>query len=247
MSRTLHDHLVEAARDLDRADDLIRWAHTDGYWPAAPGGTTTPRPADTDEHEPAEKKPADRDDLGVGNRRARIAYTAAARHLVAADVQLAEALRTAGQRSQPALPRVDQLHHLEHAVLVVAIAKTRVAILDQQLPDLDRSTLRLVALHVHKRTRGRTPARGWIDRAVRTLDAALAQGPGNGEATGEPYCRICAIRPEHPKEGGRCKTCATWRHRNGFERPTRLDDDELKAPREAAVRRRLRGEGWGAA
>lgn len=220
-------------RDLADVDSEIRWAHTDAYSPHAPDPDRPSRRAPVDDQQP-DTVPGARHDIGIGDHRSRAAYQRAVHQLHQAETYLVLAVALAGQPQ----PRRRLTTHPTHADVLDAIrlASRRAA----TIADYDGP-------HRTQVRRALTAARHRTDAAWRTLTAAFQRGTvdPDTQAVGEPPCRVCGVRPRAPKAGGRCNTCATWKARNGFERPRHLDGhDEARA---AAQRRRNRGQGYGEA
>jgi hypothetical protein len=243
--------------DLRRVDDELRWAYTDGHWPQGANpdrvaGAHTQDVIGRDGHNGEAESPNEqpewiRYDIGVASAASRNAWRQTIGLLRTCEMRVALALSALGQRNeQPALVRPTSAMHtsLHHQAIVNTVAALEFVVDDW--PDADRPAQRAARRHLTGRGKPAS-ARAAADAAVRLLVNALARGDADGKATAEPYCRICRIREQYPRAGGRCKTCATWKTRNGFERPTTIDAEELDQPRQAAARRHARGEGWGAA
>lgn len=213
-------------RDLGLLDDALRWAWNDGHWQtnAAPARPKKPKP-DTDQPLDPDRVPGAKHDIGIGSHRRRAAYRTAVDHLDAAEKRLTVAAALEGH---PMPRQLAKGHDLEHAIAAISYARRRLDV-------ITADTRGLVA-----------GAAKELDQAVRLLNDAFAEGEAGDPATNavaEPPCKICRIRPRGDKTGGRCKTCDTWKTRNGYERPTHLDAHH--DAHEAANRRRQRGEGWG--
>lgn len=236
------------AADLHRIDDELRWAHTDGWWPEhtdpdRPRGLTPTGNDGTPRKLPAWQAR----DIGIGNNRSRHAYTQAVPLIAICELRCALALSALGQRTrQPVLirPTAAMHPHVHRRAIAGTLAALR--LVEADWPNADRPQQRAARRHL---TGNRKPptARAAADVAVRILVNALARGGTAGHATGEPLCRICGIRPRAARAGGRCSTCARWRERNGYERPTSIDAEAVGEARKAAARRQARGDGWGAA
>lgn len=228
--------LVTAARkDLDQVLDAILWAHTDGHYrtnatPEKTPSTGTSRPApDTDD---PDQVPGARYDLGIGNHRARRAWQTAIELLAQAELRLQiAAYRAAPGAGQPLAVRPRWDSTPAELAATIRGAHRRLDVIAGGAP----STIADDQLGA---------AATALDEAWRKLKS-LDGGSTEGHATAEKPCRICAIRPQAEKKGERCHTCAQWFHRNGYERPTKLDEDAVGQARQAQARRRARGEGWG--
>jgi hypothetical protein len=243
------------AADLEAIADLTRWAHTDGYTPTgAPldrvigteTTTTAVRHIDVDpdgealthsDDELVDDSPPDPDhvaaprwDLGLGSHRSRAAYEASVPALRRADRFILVATLTTGLETPPA-QRMGSGHELAVVTGAIEVMCRRLGALAPHEPSV-------------RRPLGR--ARFEVDRGWRILDAAIHYGPADpdDQAVGD-LCRVCRIRPQADRSGGRCHTCKRWRTRNGTERPRTLDQDAVDDAVEAQRRRRARGEGWG--
>lgn len=215
-------------RDLALLDDALRWAWNDGHWQtnATPRPPKAPRAAPSIIDDP-DRVPGPRHDIGIGSHRRRAAYHAAVTHLDAAEKRLTVAAALEGH---PMPRQLAKGHDLDQALAAISYARRR---LDAITSD-QRGLVRGAAKE--------------LDQAVRLLNDAFAEGEAGDPTThavAEKPCRICEVRPRADKAGGRCATCASWFHRNGFERPTKLD--AVHDAHAAARRRRQRGEGWGEA
>lgn len=240
------DALKRLAADLTALTELFGWAHTDGYWPTGPTSNPGRRHGDTDDDRPAGSRPgmpggADyipgaRGDFGVGSNSSRQAYQAAIRPLRRAELYLVVAAAGAVHRVYPRHLK-DGPH--EHRDVLAGLTTCRSIVADlteaEPLQPPVRRAIRMAAADA--------------DRAWRVLNAAFERGAADPDtqATGEPACRICGIRPQADRKGGRCSTCHQWKVRNGHERPRKLDQADVKEARKAKARRRARGEDFGAA
>jgi hypothetical protein len=224
------DELTSAIRsDLAGVEDMARWAYTDGWTPKGSNpetatSHTAPAPASGDDQVAGPKF-----DVGLGDQRARAAYSAAALELGVAHARLILAALDDGHTRQPAVQPWRQGDRPELGELLTAIEAMRVL-------------LTLVETKAAKHNLGR--ARRHVDRAWRSLAGYLNRGAADPatQATDE-LCTICKIRPRVAKKGKRCETCAQWKNRNGYERPTKLDS--TRDALDAQVRRLSRGEGHG--
>lgn len=225
--------LTEIAADLAVLVEQARWAHGHAYTKAG-RGLTAEHGVDLSRSE-AERLAGPTYDLEVGSHDARIAYQAAVQAVAKADVLLASLVEGA----QPALVRLTVFSRPDELARVARNAAWR-------------------AGHVTIRNEKRvTAVRSLIDRAVRGLSKAMDDGPADGIAHGEKVCVTCGIRPQAERakpdgtlrasKAGECDVCAQWRFRNQKPRPRTLDSGPLMEARAAQVRRRARGEDWGAA
>lgn len=237
-------HLDAIEADLDRIASAARWAYGYGY-EAAGRGLDPERGAALRARTLAEIRdpdlvPGDRYDLGIGEHRARLAWSHAVEAVLYADVVLAAVLRDCGETTQPRLPNRKPVDPDELA-RVVAYAKWRAS----HVPPW--------ALRSHRRNI--ESVRGRLDRCVRGFSRALDQGAPEGIAHAEDVppdrgiapsqrCAICQWRKRRKKDGKRCPTCAKYLQRTGVERPRILDGIN---PIEAKKKRLARREGWGSA
>lgn len=239
---TTAEHLAAITNDLTDLIDLARWAHADGWTPGAPDphrATRQPRrpinqayPNDRPPPEHPDEIRAPRHDIGMGSHRRRQAIRHAATQIVAADVHLAIAAHQTGATAQPTTRRLrDTAGPLERIETTVARSRHRIALIDPDARGHAKAHVR--------------DARRLIDQAHRRLTSSFAQGPAGTDTTTEPLCRICNIRPPADRAGGRCSTCYAWKARNGHERPTSLDSDDITQAHQAQRRRQRRGESWG--
>lgn len=237
---TITDDLHGIAHDLHQINDMLRWSITQAWWPTsrafdAPPGRALP-PIDPDQ---PDHIPGPRYALGVGDHSAQQAITTAHRHLRAAESEL----------------------YLTYTLLV--LSRTVPARVPVRRLEPDRIIGLVTELRWLTTTLDRTPpptstkhrvrrARNEIDRAWRTLDAAMGRteaDPHTHATAAKDRCRVCEIRPVRltakgrAKKDGRCETCAKWWQRNGFERPSSLDP--IHEARRAQAARLKRGEGWG--
>ena len=215
-------------RDLALLDDALRWAWNDGHWQtnATPRPPKAPRAAPSIIDDP-DRVPGPRHDIGIGSHRRRAAYHAAVTHLDAAEKRLTVAAALEGH---PMPRQLAKGHDLDQALAAITYNRRRIALITSDQRGLVRGAAKE------------------LDQAVRLLNDAFAEGEAGDPTThavAEDPCKICSIRPRADRAGGRCNTCATWFHRNGYERPTKLD--AVHDAHTAARRRRQRGEGWGEA
>lgn len=244
------DAISQCRADLDHLANDLRWAHVNAFVPGnagpAPRGTSRftidgPLDAEGEQIDDPDHVAAPLWDIGVADHAARRAYQQTARPQTRADLQLAMAVWVAGvRRHQPDLIASDEHAPLAARLISIESMRWRLTALEQDLPAVMRVAERRARWNIGQ-------ARSALDRCIRILTPALTRGRVNEEATAEPICRVCGIRPRADRKGGRCSTCAQWRARNGYERPTSIDEDELGASLAAAARRRARGEGWGVA
>ena len=259
------DELIAQIRaDLVSIDENLRWAYFDGHQrtnAAPPRRRRDPGPAFTlpdvveppriwREPAPLVKPPpppprnpdavtAPLHDIGLGVHRSRDAWRRAAPLLARAELRLT----VAGVIAAPGSFQVRLLakgpHTLERVTRAIAVMKVR-------LDPIDPATLN--PDHLRHVRRELADAARLLDQCWRLLDAVFAGDGGHDEDDVDnktPWCRVCGIRRQEPKAGKRCNTCARWFHRHGYERPTSRDG--IAAARDAARRRRARGEGWGSA
>jgi hypothetical protein len=227
--------VAQIGGDLDTLRDALLWAHTDGWWPEAPNPErTSKRPATAnvapDPVDP-DQLPGPRYDLGVANHLRRDALRRTTSDLARIEQRLVIAAYLTGADRQP-----------------VAVAPTA-ASTPHELDLCVRSCRRCLDLIARGAPSKRADqlvkqAATAADRAWRTMSKAFDRGPTDGNATAEPMCRTCGIRPRADRRT-ECKTCATWRQRNGAQRPKKLDDEHRRQVLAAKARRARRGEGWG--
>lgn len=234
--------LAGIATDLHQITNHLAWAHTQAWWPTsrpldAPTGRPLPPPADTGD---PDHIPGPRYATGLGDHRTAEAIRTATRHLAKVEAELDDAVlvtMTAGGCPHTARPvrygnRPDRLARMLPAL------RWRVVTLGTSQP-IDGEPKK----HLHRHL---TTARREIDRAWRTLDAALTRGaadPADQAVAARDLCVICRIRPRALKKGKRCETCARFKARAGYERPRKLD--AVHDARDAQARRTARGEGFG--
>lgn len=235
--------------DLRHLADDLRWAHVNGFFPgnAAPGPRDTGRPVivDADGEEINDSDPdlvaAPMWDIGLADHAARRAYQQTARPQTRAELQLAMAVWVTGlRRRQPPLVKPTEQTNLALRLMSIDSMQWRLTTLERDLATVPLLTERRARWNIGQ-------ARNALDRCIKIMTPALSRGRANEEATADPQCAICGIRPRADRTAGRCHTCWKWKQRNGYERPTTADDDELGASLAAAARRRARGEGWGVA
>lgn len=248
---TVAEDLTGIAEDLHRVDDMLRWAISQAWWPAArpldaPRGRRAIPPLDPTD---PDLVPGPRYALGVGDHRAQQAIRTALRHLAAVETELDLAIVTAmaaGTIEWGGRP-LRWGATIDHPARLLTGIRWRTVTLAHTTTPTTVDPAVFAVLRRHVRT-----ARREIDMAWRTLDAVVVRGTPDGDefvfAPGE-LCRICEVRPirlttRGKKAGdGRCETCKKWRQRNGFERPKSLD--EVHEARRWQKVRTARGEGWG--
>lgn len=222
--------ITQARLDLDQVHDRLLWAHTDAHYKANATPTRNRSAAPMTDPDPDHVR-APRFDIGIGNHRARQAWNAAIGQLAQAELRLQVAAYLAAPGWQPLAVRPDWTATPAKVTLCVTGCRRRLVILSAAGESGQADRL--------------------LEQACRNLDLAwrslaqLDKGATGGEATAEPMCRICTIRPAAERKGGRCETCAAWHRRNGYERPRSLDQDAVGEARAAKARRQHRGEGWG--
>lgn len=230
---TVSDDLAGITSDLASVREMLGWASTMAWWPhgraldAPAGRALPPRDPDSD----PDQVPGPRWATGIGDHKAQAAIQASLVHLRTVESRLyvvAAAMATRRQiparlpmrRPQPG-PLMAEIQWLCATLATPGLA----------FSDGDR---RLVA-----------SARRAMDRAWRALDSVISRGEGGPDthATAKKdRCRICGIRPKADKKA-RCSTCAKWKVRNGYERPTKLDS--IGDAQAAQQRRQARGDSYG--
>lgn len=246
---TTAELIARCRTDLTLIAQLIPWAHTDAYNPTnapterpistlAGAGTALDElgnwlPATTTPDPDPDHVPGARYDLGLGSHTSRRAYETAVVHIHAAELSIGTAWTFTTSRNARLLK---PLATDPAAKVLRTIDATRLRLDDLVSPSSQPYAVRILI--------GR--AADHLDKAWRSLNGAFTIGAADPDtqAQADP-CRICEIRAAAERAGGRCHTCKTWRDRNGYERPTKLDSVHDAV---AAQERRLaRGEGYGEA
>lgn len=217
--------LATIEHDLGLIIEQLTWAYHDGYRPEGP---RTPGP--TPNH-PIDPNPdhihAPLLDIGQGNYQRRETWNTQTNNLARIELLIAAALL--GQ-PQPELTHPSntttptQLRHTQHTI------QLRLNLLASQWLRTDQ-------------IRYLRQARRELDTMWLNTAASFATGKAIATTGVTDFCRICTVRDRADKAGGRCHLCHAFRKRNGYERPKKLD--AINSAREAAVRRRHRGESYG--
>jgi hypothetical protein len=225
----------QTAADLDTLADALRWAHTDGYWPEAPNperSTRRPTTAHTDGLTAnPDHVPGPRHDTGIGNHRRRTALRRAIVDIAKVEQNLVVAAYLAGADRQPVAVAPTAASTPHELTTCVTHARRRLDLIRRGGPSKRADQL------LDRAARA-------ADRAWRIMAKAFAEGAAGDQAVAEPMCKTCGIRPRADRRT-ECKTCATWRQRNGAQRPKKLDDEHRRQVLAAKARRVRRGEGWG--
>lgn len=229
--------------DLDRLDNDLRWAFTDGHWPERKGdrrnANRPPVELGPDATEQERQRASDTawsrrtHDTGIANDDRRAAYHQAITHLAAAEETAARALVHAGIL-QPAIVRPAGTDAISRIGIAIRRLKIRLVRLDTAT-QLD--TMVAIADIAHH-----------VDQAVRILDKAFTRGPADGIAI-DPECRNAKRGCPGRATGGRsrCWRCETyWKNDPQHQEiPTAMLKERLDEPKAAQTRRIERGEGWG--
>ena len=235
----LRPYLRNALSDLEEAYDTAKWAHSAGYYPAS----TANKPIVSRSRPTSSRAPG-------GTEWSRAVLCEAAQYLTAAEVRVGVALAAIGMRTVPArgAPAVDAgdlaRWRRAHAGLRWGLSQLLTAVEQGTVPQEHARALRAVLVG---------PIGNWMGSAcwrLRMANDVLGEAFRGTERPSGDFvapCKICRVRDVKAKAGGRCWTCATYRARNGFERPRSLDKDHLSDSKAAKERREARGEGWGAA
>lgn len=242
----LSELVARCRADLVDIRENLRWAHADGY-----NATNATQSRDrqsihvVDDEAPVEAAPivleesdpdkvkGPRFDLGIGDHQSRTAYRHSVDYLRRAEGYLAIAVWRLGAKHQPAIVRPVPSMHLGYLERCIAGNVVRLGMITDRAPTSTRRVDRQVENAARE-----------LDRAWHSLNHAFERGSIDPDSQAfADACRICGIRPNAPKSGGRCNTCYVWKQRNGFERPTTLDS--VHDARLAKQRRIRRGDGWG--
>lgn len=215
-------HAVAIAHQLK---EDAAWLWVEAYWPPRTDRDRPSRarpPDDSPDHVPGERLA-----LGVGNDRARAAYTESARHLVEAHRLAGVAVAHHTGRNPPLARRRPVRGH-EHPKLVDAVIRRLRWLLDDQ---------RDLAHAPDEARMAAWSAASTLITAHTDLKAVLRDAGGTEALPGDQRCVNCGD-PRTEPDRRECRKCRAYRQRNGKPRPIRRHADA-----HAAKNRRVeRGE-----
>jgi hypothetical protein len=252
--------LAACRADLARVADDLKWAMEPGLSPegrglGAPRGVAL-RAVDQADNQLADPDfvPGPRWALDIGDPKLRDAFLKGVDYLALAELRLVfavSAMRTEATQPKPARP--DNASSFRLIDISRMGMERRLTIIERDLDLASTDAQRECGHHLYRTIKGNKPsAQQALDLAVRRLSSAFARGDVTALWEPDPdrdipidkRCVNCARRKKHKKWAPRCSPCGHWFKRKGEERPTWMDGID---PRDAAKKRRDRGEGWGVA